>query len=201
MVIAGCGDHTKGKPQAEVRDAQAAPTKADPSDTSAARKSLRFSQDGSAIEFVGAKVTGKHDCSFERFTGTIDLVDGDPTKSVVRVEIDMTSVETDAPKLTGHLKSDDFFDVETHPTSTFESTKIEADAKGPNAYTVTGNLDLHGVKRSITFPATIDAQGEKVTVAAEFALDRQQFEIKYAGAPDDLIKDDVLMVLKIAAKA
>jgi polyisoprenoid-binding protein YceI len=65
---------------------------------------------------------------------------------------------------------------------------------------VTGNLDLHGVKKSITFPATIKVEGDTVEVSAEFAINRKDFGIVYAGMPDDLIKDDVLMKVKLKAK-
>ena len=71
----------------------------------------------------------------------------------------MDSIWTDTEKLTGHLKSADFFDVAKFPKSTFESTEIKAgssDAKAKDAtHTVTGNLTLHGVTRSIQFPAKI----------------------------------------------
>ena len=197
LLLAGCGDHVEGKARAQVEDAKAVPQRA-ASDDAASAKTLRFSPDGSSIAFVGAKITGKHDGSFERFTGTIDLVDGDPTKSAVKVEIDMASVQTDAEKLTQHLMHSDFFEIETHPKSAFESTQIRPE--GGNRYVVTGNLDLHGVKKSITFPAAIDVAGEDVTVKAEFAINRKDFGIVYAGAPDDLIKDDVLLVLNVRAK-
>jgi len=65
---------------------------------------------------------------------------------------------------------------------------------------VTGNLELHGVTKSITFPATITVQGDTVAVKAEFAINRKDFGIVYPGKPDDLIKDDVLLRLNISAK-
>jgi polyisoprenoid-binding protein YceI len=65
---------------------------------------------------------------------------------------------------------------------------------------VTGNLELHGVTKSITFPATIKMSADAVDVDAEFAINRKDFGIVYAGKPDDLIKDDVLIKLEIRAK-
>jgi polyisoprenoid-binding protein YceI len=65
---------------------------------------------------------------------------------------------------------------------------------------VTGNLELHGVTKSITFPATITVQGDAVTVKADFAINRKDFGIVYPGKPDDLIKDEVLLKLNIAGK-
>jgi polyisoprenoid-binding protein YceI len=65
---------------------------------------------------------------------------------------------------------------------------------------VTGNLQLHGVTKSITFPATIKTSGDAVDVDAEFAINRKDFGVVYPGMPDDLIKDDILLHLQIHAK-
>jgi polyisoprenoid-binding protein YceI len=124
------------------------------------------------------------------------VADGDPTKSSVNVAIDTLSIWSDSDPLTGHLKSADFFDVETHPISTFESTSIVRDGAG---YSVTGNLDLHGVTKSITFPATIEVGPEQVTVQAEFAIKRFDFNIEYKGKADDLIRDDVVIKFDLMA--
>ena len=163
-------------------------------------EALAINGDNSKVEFTGSKVTGKHDGGFKTFTGTIDLVNSKPTDSSVSVDIDTASVFADDEKLTGHLKSADFFDVEKFPKATFKSTKIEADAaKGADAYTVTGDFNLHGVTKSISFPATIKAGADAVDVDAEFAVNRKDFGIVYAGKADDLIRDDV--VIKLTLKA
>src|SRR5690606_7522560 len=129
--------------------------------------------------------------------GEIKVEGGDPLKGSVQVTIDMKDFETDTEKLTGHLRSADFFDVEKFPESKFESTKIEKSAEG---FTVTGNLTLHGVTKSISFPAKIDVKDDQVDVKAEFGINRKDFEIVYPGMPDDLIKDEVLMKLDLKAK-
>ena len=105
----------------------------------------------SSIEFTGSKVTGKHDGGFEEFAGSIELVDEDPTASRVTIEIDTASLWADDDRLTKHLKSPDFFEVETYPRATFESTSIKRTEEG---YVVTGNLDLHGVTKSVSFPVS-----------------------------------------------
>ena len=64
---------------------------------------------------------------------------------------------------------------------------------------MTGVLDLHGVQKSITFPAKIDVSDSEVGVKAEFSINRKDFKIAYAGAPDDLIRDDVLIKLDVKA--
>ena len=158
-----------------------------------------FSQEGSTIAFVGAKVTGKHDGAFERFVGKIELPGEDPTQGSVAVEIETASLKADQEKLTKHLKSKDFFHVEEIPKASFKSAVIKAGGADGASHTVTGNLDLHGVTKEVTFPATITVADGKVTVKAEFVINRKDFGIVYPGMPDDLIKDDVLIKLEVAA--
>src|SRR5690606_33501403 len=113
--------------------------------------------------------------------------------------VELASVESDAEKLTGHLKSADFFDVEKFPKSTFKSTSVSAGSE-PGTYTVVGNLDLHGVTKSISFPAKINVSGDAVDVSSEFKINRKDFGIVYPGMPDDLIHDDVVIKLDVKAK-
>lgn len=166
--------------------------------TAAKGDALPLTAENSKVEFTGSKVTGKHDGGFKSFTGTIDLVNAKPEESSVSVEIDMNSTYSDDEKLTGHLKSPDFFDVEKFPKANFTSTKIAADsAKGAGNYTVTGDFDLHGQKKSITFPAKITVTDADVAVESEFSINRKDFGIVYAGKTDDLIRDDVVIRLNL----
>jgi polyisoprenoid-binding protein YceI len=124
------------------------------------------------------------------------LIDGDPAGSSILLNIDTTTIWTDADKLTGHLMSADFFDVENHPTATFTSTEIATAEEG---YTITGNLNLHGITHSITFPATIEVGPEDVKAKAEFSLMRFDFDLVYPGKPDDLIRDEVVVKFDLVA--
>ncbi len=162
--------------------------------------SYAFSESGSQLSFVGAKVTGKHDGTFGKFSGQISLVGNDPTKSSVKAEVAVASLSTDQEKLNGHLKSPDFFDVEHFPKAVFQSTKIESGGEAGATHTVTGNLELHGVTKSIRFPATITVAPDGVSVKSEFGINRKDFGIVYPGKPDDLIKDEVLLRLNLLAK-
>jgi polyisoprenoid-binding protein YceI len=158
-----------------------------------------FSNAGSKIDFVGAKVTRKHDGAFNVFSGSIELVEGDLSKSVIAVEIATASLTADDPKLTSHLKSPDLLDVDKYPKATFTSTSIVAGGEGGATHTVTGNLQLHGVIKSISFPVKAKIASDTVDADAEFAIDRKDFGIVYPGMPDDLIKDDVLLKLQLHA--
>ena len=196
-VSVGCdNDPAKGKTQATVGSATAPVTAA----PRGAVVNYAFSNDGSKVEFVGAKVTAKHEGSFGAFRGSIALVDGDPSKSTVNAEIDMASLTVEPAKLAGHLKSADFFDAQKFPKAKFVSTAIKPSTEGGATHTVTGNLELHGQTKAITFPAKIKVEGDQVSVDAEFAINRKDFSIVYPGMPDDLIKDEVLIKLALHGK-
>lgn len=200
VLMAACANPADNAPKAVVSDA-ASPAASNAAINSAAAKGtkLAFAADASTIDFIGSKVTGSEEGSFKKFTGAIDLVEGKPEKSSVNVTIDLSSVEAKIGKLTEHLKSPDFFDVAKYPQATFASSEIKPGGEKGATHTVTGTLDLHGVKKTITFPATIKVEADAVSVASEFAINRKDFGIVYAGKADDLIRDEV--VLKLSVKA
>jgi polyisoprenoid-binding protein YceI len=192
LALAGC-DNKSSAPKASVGTANAAVT---PAPAGATR--YAFSNDGSKVEWTGAKITGKHDGSFQKFSGSVDLpASGKIEEGRVTVDIDPSSITTDQERLVTHLKSADFFDVAKFPKVTFTSTSVTSSA---DAYTVTGNLDLHGVSKSISFPAKINVAGDAVNASGEFQLNRKDFGLVYPGKPDDLIKDNVTVRLDIHAK-
>lgn len=169
----------------------------EPAETPVAAEGQRFRiAEGSTVGFIGSKVTGSHEGGFHGFSGEINLVGSDPTRSSVHLDIDTTTLWADNERLAGHLKSPDFFDVEAHPTATFTSTEIVAAEEG---YTVTGNLDLHGITKSITFPAVITVEDGQVTVTAEFSIMRFDFGIEFSGMADDLIRDEVVIQFDLKA--
>ena len=84
-----------------------------------------------------SKVRGR----LSKFEGTIELAE-DPADSKVSLTIDATSVDTRDENRDNHLRTNDFFDVENHPTWTFISTSIAAD--GPTEWKVTGDLTIRG---------------------------------------------------------
>jgi polyisoprenoid-binding protein YceI len=192
----GCADPTADAPDAVVDEA-APELSSKAADTTGATV-YQLSED-STVGFVGAKVTGSHTGGFSSFEGVVSVTDGTPEGSSVEVVIDTTSIWADNEKLTGHLKSSDFFDVEVFPTATFSSTAIAANEDG--TYTLTGNLQLHGVTKQISFPARIEVDDQGFTAAAEFTINRMDFDIKYPGKPDDLIRDEVLIKLDLRSRS
>jgi polyisoprenoid-binding protein YceI len=212
LFMAACADPAANKPKAatsapsNIGQNAAAPALTDAAksgilaDFKATGTELAITSDSSKVEFTGSKVTGKHDGGFKSFNGIIDLVGDKAETSRVAFEIDMASVFTDSDGLTKHLQTGDFFEVEKFPKAAFVSNKIVPDtAKGAGNFTVTGDLEIRGVKKSITFPATITITPADVSVKAEFSINRKDFGIVYAGKADDLIRDDVVLKLDLKA--
>lgn len=194
IVLLGCSKNpAEDVPAANVSPATNAATAAP---ASAAAKTFAFGPTNSSIDFVGSKVTGRHKGGFKKFAGEFNVVDGKLAGAGNKVIIDTASLWSDTDRLTGHLKSPDFFDVPKFPTATFVTTGIEKQATNS---VVTGNLTLHGVTKQISFPANIQVTDGAVNVTAEFFLNRFDFNIKYAGKADDLIRQEVVLKLKVNA--
>ena len=193
LLTYGCVNPAANKPKATVANAAPESSSANPANA----EKLVISPENSKVEFVAAKVTRNHNGSFKQFTGAIDLVKSSVEGSQVTIDIETASVVTDEDELTKHLQTPDFFDVAKYPKATFTSTKIETASAGGATHNVTGNFELHGVRKSIAFPATIQVAPDSVSVNAEFAINRKDFGIIYAGKADDLIRDGVVIKLTL----
>jgi polyisoprenoid-binding protein YceI len=161
------------------------------STTFAAEAKYSLTGDNTKIEWTGTKSDGKHTGGFKKVTGTV--TGGKATDLKLDLEIDCTSLYSDNEKLTGHLKSPDFFSVKEHPTAKFVSKSIE---KGKKGYTVTGDLTLLGKTKEISFPAEINTDG-KLTWKADFKIKRSEFGMTYGKGKVD---DDVAIKVDINAK-
>ncbi|QEC73054.1 YceI family protein [Arachidicoccus ginsenosidivorans] len=109
-------------------------------------------------------------------------------------------------KLKAHLSSQDFFSVDSFPSASFEITKIEPgtstssvtpdsgkDAKAAGIQTnttVTGNMTIKGITKSITFPAEVHADSTAVDFRAAFAIDRTNWGVNYGS--ENSIKDKII---------
>ena len=201
LAVGGCNNNpAAGKPLAKATAAEA-PVQTVTQELGSATAATKyvFSSAGSRIEFVGAKITRKHEGAFHVFTGAIELVQGDASKSILTAEIALASLTADDAKLTEHLKSADLLDVARYPKASFRSTSIVTGGEAGASHTITGLLSLHGVAKSISFPAHVKMAADAVDASAEFAIDRKDFGIVYPGLPDDLIKDQVLIKLALHA--
>lgn len=192
MLATACHDPAANKSRAVTGEpAQASPQ------TASGQKYL-ITPEHCKIEFVASQVTGTHSGSFQKFSGEINYA-GTPEASRVNVTIDTSSLTADDPKLTEHLKTADFFDVAKYPTATFVSTAIKPGGEKGASHTITGNLTMHGVTKAVTFPATIAATADAINVDANFSVNRRDFNLNYAGPANNLIRDDVVLTLKVHA--
>lgn len=150
----------------------------------------------SQITWEGAKkfIRTKHNGSLKLKEGQIDL-----EKGKGKFVIDMNSIENFdlsdeyKPKLVGHLKSADFFDVENYPTAAFDVDKIES--KGNNEYILHGKLTVRGRTKPISVPATIEKNGKEVKLTAkEFKINRIEYGISYGREPEEGSNDHKVLV-------
>lgn len=95
---------------------------------------------------------------FTNVEGVLNLDADDIEASVLNVTIDAGSLSSGFGPLDDHLKSADFFEVETYPEITFVSTEIKR--TGDTTADVTGDLTIHGVTKPATLKATLTHQGE-----------------------------------------
>src|SRR5262245_14220481 len=121
LSLSGCAPASSAPatPTDPVAQTDAAPAEASaaPAETAAAAtaagKVIELSGNNTKIDFVGAKPDGKHSGGFKTVTGKMELgVAGIPTK--ISVEVQTDSLWSDADKLTAHLKSPDFFEVNAY---------------------------------------------------------------------------------------
>jgi polyisoprenoid-binding protein YceI len=107
--------------------------------------------------------------AFNAFEGNAVIDGTDPSKSSVAITIQVASVDTRNDQRDGHLRTNDFLDVEKFPTITFTSTSITHD--GGNDFQVTGDLTIKDVTKSVTIP--LEFQG---AAKDPFGNDRIGFE-------------------------
>ncbi len=136
----------------------------------------------STVEFVGrhlmiTKVRGR----FNQFSGHIDIGER-PEDSSVEVSIDTASLDTGDARRDGHLRGEDFFDVERYPTITFRSTGVEA---GPDGAKVSGDLTVRDVTRPVVLDVDFDGAQtapwgeERVAFSAVADLDREDWGLTW----------------------
>jgi polyisoprenoid-binding protein YceI len=120
---------------------------------------------------------------FTDVTGTVVLDELDPSASSAQITIAAASIDTREPQRDAHLRSADFFDVETFPTLTFRSREVrDATADG---FTLIGDLTIHGVTREVTLEVTVEGRtrdswgGERAGYSAAGRIKRSEFGLTW----------------------
>ena len=101
-----------------------------------------------SFEFVARHLMAKVRGKFPGVSGAATVAEV-PEDSALEIEIDTTTVDTGDPTRDGHLRSNDFFGTEDHPTISFRSTGIRS-GDGETAWKVEGDLTIRGVTRPVT---------------------------------------------------
>ena len=149
-----------------------------------------------------AKVRGQ----FAVWGGSLEIDDADITKSKIDVTIDATTIATQDEKRDAHLRSADFFDVETYPKLTFVSTRIEKLADDELA--VHGDLTIHGVTKPVKLAVELNGQaqdpwgGTRAGFSAKTTINRKDFGLNWNAALEAggvLVGEKVEIALEIQA--
>jgi polyisoprenoid-binding protein YceI len=183
----------------------------------------------SEVSWIGAKLTGRHNGIFRILSGELYMADGLLIGGKIMMDvantrsIDKSINEESNKKLTTHLRSADFFDVEKYPTAAFEMTSIsridttaekeaapasdrkttysELRVKDPT-HRITGNLTIKGETKSVTFPARVTLD-TLLRAKANFNIDRTQWGLVYRSDKslgDKTIHPDVNIGIDLVAK-
>jgi polyisoprenoid-binding protein YceI len=126
-----------------------------------------------------SKVRGR----FDKFEGTI-ITAPNPLQSSVTATVDLSSVNTGEPNRDNHIRSADFFEVESHPTMTFHSTGVREDGAD---FLLDGELTIRGTTRPITLKLEVNGfgpdayGGTRAGFSATGEINRHDFGVSYNG--------------------
>ena len=135
---------------------------------------------GFSVSHIFTSVQGR----FDQFDGTIVFDPEEPESTVVRANVEASSINTNNAKRDKHLRSDDFFNVEKHPILSFESTGGVTEMK-ENRGKLAGNLTIHGVTKPVVFDVTFRGQGKdpwgntRAGFVAKLTIDRKDYGLNW----------------------
>jgi polyisoprenoid-binding protein YceI len=156
----------------------------------------------SVRHLVIAKVRGQ----FGRWTGALSVPEGDFAKATVEVAIDATSIDTGVADRDAHLRSADFFDVESHPEIAFRSRRIER--RSDDRFALVGDLTIRGTTREVTLDVesagqTKDPWGNlRAAFSAKTSVDRKPFGLTWNQALETggvMVGDKVEIEIEVEA--
>jgi polyisoprenoid-binding protein YceI len=127
-----------------------------------------------------SKVRGR----FDTFEGAIQT-STDPLLSSVTATVDLSSVNTGNETRDNHIRSEDFFHIEKHPTMTFRSTGIRAEGEN---FLLDGDLTLHGITKPVSFFLEVNGfgpdpyGGTRTGFSATTEINRNDWEVSFNGS-------------------
>ncbi|MGA2838502.1 MAG: YceI family protein [Acidimicrobiales bacterium] len=142
---------------------------------------VSHSRVGFAVRHMAVSKVRGH---FTEFSGTLELAE-DPVDSTISVTMQAGSVDTNDENRDNHLRTNDFFDIENHPTWTFTSTAIRPISA--SEWNVDGDLTIRGVTKNVTLDATLEGVvkdpygNQRVGFSATTSIDREDFGVSFNG--------------------
>lgn len=143
--------------------------------------------------------------TFEDVQGTIELDETNPTASRGEIRVAAISLNTRFEARDEHLRSADFFDAGTHPWIVFRATDVQP--RGGNRYAVTGDLEIRGTTRPVTFDVEYHGivpgmRGRHVGFTARTKVNRKDWGLNWNMALEAgglLVSDEVTLEVEVAA--
>jgi len=157
--------------------------------------SLNFSIKHSDISLVNGK--------FLHYTGSLTTNGDALSNAQFNFNVQVASINTNVDARDKHLRSADFFEVETYPTMTFKSTKILATGK-PEYFLLYGELTIKGVTKPVIFDVYYGGtaksdKGEKLGLKAKTTINRFDYNINFDPTAAGIGKDvDIVVHLQFA---
>jgi len=125
---------------------------------------------GYQIKFDGGKVKG----TFHGLQGDISFDENDLTHSKIEVVVDVTTINTGKSVMNEHAKNESWFNANKYPNITFKSLEIK---KLNNGFSVLGELNMHGVKKALSFPFRYKQTDSGASFEGQFKVNRKDFGI------------------------
>ena len=145
---------------------------------------------------------------FDEFEGTATFDPEDPSKSSAQVVIKAASIDTHQADRDAHLRSDDFFAVETYPEIRFVSTS--AKKVDETNWELTGDLTIKDVTKPITIPfeytgSAVDPFGnQRIGFEGSVTVNRKDWGLTWNAALETggvLVSEKVTLEFDISAIA
>ena len=157
--------------------------------------------DNSSIKWTGRELSTKsHYGSLQMKNGSL-TVNTDGTVNGI-IKIDMTTIDCEdlqgrsKASLERHLRSDDFFSVESHPIATL-TFKSEGGMGAGNKLAFNGDLEIKGISHPISFESKVKSVDPKVNAIVDMTFDRSKYNVRFRSGTffqnlgDKLIYDDI----------
>ena len=157
--------------------------------------------DNSSIKWTGRELSTKsHYGSLQMKDGSL-TVNTDGTINGI-IKIDMTTIDCEdlqgrsKASLERHLRSDDFFSVESHPIATL-TFKSEGGIGAGNKLAFNGDLEIKGISHPISFESELKSVDPKVSALVDMTFDRSKYNVRFRSGTffqnlgDKLIYDDI----------